>query len=897
MAVSMSGGIINFHRVVDVFDGKADRWCSHHRNGATLAAYLPKGHPFDCYVRRVDGERVVDPDIYAPDPGDSVILREVPGAAAGVFAIVAIILTAGSYLVQRLTAPKIPGSDFGSPDGPVQSFGGIQTISAGGVPLPLVYGEVRTGGNIVDSFESAKNDSDFVLPVDPTILANDPFAATSEFIRKTVNIGTRRLARSVSVLNTRLVLCAGPVESIHSIEIDERSVDDFAGLVVEARGGSQHQGSIVDFNRVVKTRTLVLAVPQATPVEFTTTVEVDQIEPVLRFATGLYKIKDDGFKFNRAVEITVEYRLESATSWILAGTFIVDDFAVNALEYRIRIGPLDRAKYDVKITRVTVDETDSKKFSAFQLFFVNEITFQERNHPGVAQLAFSQLPGELVSPIHPTNYTAVVKGFNDIRVYTSDTEFTTGWTDNPAWCCGHFLTSKLNGMGIVFSWEDINIPSFLLWAKHADGLVEDGRGALEKRATFNKIYDTRTNAFQILQDFATGSGVSIIYKGAQFRVVVDEARPRVQIFSEANVISGQINRAYFPKSELPTRIHVQFRNLENNWELDTVMEEDPDIALGLFQSAKTFRMLHITRPGHAAREAMRVVRTNTLITQGVEFTAGLQAASLSVGDRIGISSVGVGIGLGSGQITHVESDNMTMHLDDEITFEAGKTYAISVQHVYDGIIDTVLLVHGGDGVTTNIAQSVDRPWRRDLQAGDKYAVGEADSQVRDYRVDAVELSGFGKKFRVKIRAGLYDERAFDLTPVSNPFVTANELPHRDSVPGSVRNLQAVYSRAEPSSRVGRRSQRTIEVDWNPPESFSIDHYEVLYRESVNTGTPTGGREIEAAWQIAGTTRGRRFEISQNIDVDTAYEIVVLAVSPGGQRIDVDVAPVRRVETF
>lgn len=883
----MSGGIVTIHRVVDVFDGKTDSWCSHHRRGAALSSYLPTGHPFECYARTGEIERIVDPDSYTPEPGACVVLREVPeglGSAALVVFIAQLVLVAGSYLAHRLTMPEIPDSDFGSPDGPTQSFGGIQTISAGGVPLPLAYGEIRTGGNIVDSFESAKNDTDFVF---------------ADADRQTIELGTRRLSRSVSVLNTRLVLCAGPIDSIHSIEIDERSIDEFPGLIVDTRNGTQHQTAIIDFNRVVTTRSLRLAVPKATPVEFTTVGEVDQIEPVLRFSTGLYKIKDDGFKFNRAVEITVEYRLESATAWILLGTFIVDDFAVNALEYRIRIGPLDRAKYDVKITRVTADELTNPQnnFSAFEVFFVNEITFQERNHPGVAQIAFSQLPGESVSPIHPTNYTAVVKGFDDVRIYTSETEFTTGWTDNPAWCCGHFLTSKLNGMGVVFDWSDINIPSFMLWAKHADELVEDGRGALEKRSTFNKIYDTRTNAFKILQDFATGSGVSIIYKGAQFRVVVDEARPRVQIFSEANVISGEINRAYFPKSELPTRINVQFRNLENNWELDTVMEEDPDIALGLFQASKTFRMLHITRPGQAAREAMRIVRANTLITQGVELTAGLQAASLSVGDRIGIASVGVGIGLGSGQITHVEADDKTMHLDDDITFEAGKSYAISVQHVYDGIIDTVNLVHGGDGVTTNIVQSTDKAWKRTLQAGDKYAVGEADTQVRDYRVDAVEVSGLGKTFRVKVRAGLYDELAFDLTPVSNPFVTANELPHRDSVPGSVRNLKATYSRAEPSSRVGRRSQRTIEVDWNPPESFSIDHYEVIYREAFNAGNPPTGVKIETAWQIAGTTRGRRFELSQNIAVDSTYQIVVLAVSPGGQRIDVDAAAVVSVDTF
>ena len=871
----MSGGIVTFHRVLDVFDGKADSWCCEHQRGTPLHAYLPKlrgkRNPFHCYVRRADGERIVDPESYTPEPGDAISLREVPGAPG--ILVIALVLAAGSYLVQRLTMPKIPRADFGTPDGPSQSFGGIQSISTGGVPLPLCYGEVRTGGNIVDSFESAKNDQDFVDA------AKEIAAGVSDTV--TTIPAKFRLTRSMSVLNTRLLLCAGPIDSVSQIEIDERVVGDFPGLKHWVRKGEQHQQSVTGFDRVTKTVTLLLSVPQATPAEFTTTVEVEEIELIIRFKQGLYIITDDGFRPAHRIEMKVEYRIKDATQWIEAGQFFTHDFVINPFEYRIRIAPLVKTVYEVKVTRINADDPPGNvRFSAFEIFFVNETTYQNRNHPGVAYLTFSQLPGEQVSPINPTNYTAVVKGFNDIRQYTSDTQFTTAWTDNPAWCCGHFLTSKHNGMGSVFDWTDIDIPSFLLWADYCDELVEDGRVALEKRATFNRIFDSRTSAKSILEDFTAGSGVSVIFKGAKFRVIIDEPRPLTHIFSEGNVHEGKIGRAYFPKSELPTRISIQFRNLENNWEIDTVMEEDPDVKLGLFQNSRTFRMLHITRPGQAAREAMRIVRTNTLITQGVEFTAGLQAASLSVGDRIGISSIGVGIGLGSGQITSVASDDLTMHLDDDITFEAGKTYQISVTHTNDGIIDTVPLVHPGTGVTTNIVVATEKPWRRALQAGDTYAIGETNSVIREYRVDSVEVSGFGEKLRVKVRAGLYDEKVFDLTPVSNQFVAANERPHRDSVPGPVKNLKVVFSAAEPRSRVGRRAQRSLEVSWDPPESFSIDHYEIVYRENDN------GDDF-SSWQIAGNTKGNYFSISENIFPNTQYHVAVLSVSPGGQRRSIE----------
>lgn len=892
----MPTSVLNFKRIADPFEPERyEGWCSTYRAGAELGSYLP-GDTAGRFAMIVNGQ-VVDPATYVPEPGDVVSLVEIPrgGASVWVPIVISLVLAGGSYLVTRLTMPDTPDSDFSSPDGPVSSFGGIQTVSAAGIPLPICYGEVRTGGNVVDSFESVAFDEDFLdeevdVPIFEKVSGLPiPTGRTEKVIVK------NRLARSQSRVNTRIVLCAGPIEDIHSIQIDDRDIDEFPGLIVTRRFGTQHQPSIVDFNKVVTTRTLILPVPKASPQIVTTSTVVEQIEIVLRFPQGIYKVKDDGFKFNRQVEILVEYRLEGASTWTTAGggPFLVDDFAVNPLEYRIRFGPLDPAIYEVRVTRITDDEVtapEQNNFSAFEIFFINEIDFRDRNHPGVAQMAFAQLPGEQVSPVNPTNYTAVLKGFNNIRQYTDEQNYTESWTDNPAWCCGHFLTDKLNGLGVYFDWEDIDIPSFIEWAEHADELVEDGRSALEKRATFNRIFDQRTNAFEILETFAIGSGVSLIYKGAKFRAVVDKPRPRVQEFHEGNVLGNEINKAYFPKAELPTRIHLQFLNSENNWERDSVMEEDPNISPGRFQPERTIQMLHVTRPGQAAREAMRMVRTNTLITKGVDLRVGLQAVSMTIGDRFGLASYGIGIGLGSGQITRVDN-NIVLHLDDDIIFEAGKTYGISVQHIYDGKIDTVPLLHPGAGVETNIVQVVGNVWTRKIQAGDMYAVGELAKEIEDFRVDEISIGGLGERFQVEIRAGLYDEAVYDLTPVSNPFVEVNEITNRNTVPGRVTNLQVIYSPAEPESRVGRRSQRTLEVDWNPPsDGFALDFYEVLMRETDPS------RQV-ATWRLVGTTRGRRFEISENIDVDTRYQVTVRAVSPGGHRLSIDRTPKADIDTY
>lgn len=881
MEAPLSGGIVNFKRIVDVFDGTSTSFSMYHRPGVPLCDYLVGLSSADlkCFV----SGSLVDLNEYEPQIGEEICIYEAPGWSVGIAIIVSIILAAGSYLLQRSMMPTVPSNDsFGQGDG---QFGGIQTLSAGGIPLPICYGQVRGGGNIVDSFETGFIDKNLPSPEDvaasQALLQDNLFGFhfAEDFFKTNILINfDEELRRSRSALSTRVVYCAGPIESIieDSVLIDRRPISHYPGLEVHSRLGLQHQESIPGFNQATSTVTLNLPVSNGSPGLFSTLNDVDEIEVVLDFPKGMYQVGRDGFKRSSPVFLTVEIKPTGQTTYELVGNFSVKDYAPHPQQYRLRINDLIRQKYDIRITRLTADDVGDVNFSEFVIFFVNEIVFEDRTHPGVAQLAFRQLPGDQLSSINPTNYTAIIKGFNNIRTYTSDTEFTTGWTDNPAWCCGHFLTSKLNGMGTVFDWDDIDIPSFIEWGKHCDEMVQDGRGGLEKRATFNRLYDASTTAQEIIQDFATGTGASLLYTGAKFGVVIDKTRPTSQIFSEANVTDGKFSRVYFPKAELATRVTVNFKNLEIDYENDAIMQEDPNVASGLFQKGLSVEMLHITRPGQAAREARRIALSNAILTSGIEFSAGIQAANLKVGDHIEVSSVGLGIGLGSGLLTRVEANQKTMQLDDNIAFDSTKSYIISIQHQFDGAIDVIPIVNPGD-VTTHIVETINDHWTRTLQSSDKYAIGEVASHVKDYRVDATSISGFGDKFEVKVRAGIYDEALFNLDPESNEEETPGEIPNRDSVPGKVNNLRVSFRPAEVSSIVGRRSLRTIEVTWDPPDSWSVDHYVVIYRTS---GTVTG------SWDISTITQGTYHEITNGIVIGEKYRVAVIAVSPGGLQLPI-----------
>ncbi len=70
-----------------------------------------------------------------------------------------------------------------------------------------------------------------------------------------------------------------------------------------------------------------------------------------------------------------------------------------------------------------------------------------------------------------------------MRVYTSKTDYTEQWSDNPAWCELDFKTS-VDGCGMEYS--SIDMQSYLTAAKYHDILVNG-----KKRFTLNLILDEK----------------------------------------------------------------------------------------------------------------------------------------------------------------------------------------------------------------------------------------------------------------------------------------------------------------------------------------------------------------------------------------------------------------------
>ena len=185
LAVATRPKTFTIHRVRDVFKGDpSDVEVVEHEplQGRSLRWYLPEDVDPVHRVITVNGTVLHPSKVarYKPREGDRVTVAEVPGvtaafvagvlsisatgftAAAVAFvaniAIAAAINLAVSYAIQALTPspsrrrPR-PITDAREEDSPTQSFFGQQNTLGAGVVIPLVYGKVRTGGHIIESFQ------------------------------------------------------------------------------------------------------------------------------------------------------------------------------------------------------------------------------------------------------------------------------------------------------------------------------------------------------------------------------------------------------------------------------------------------------------------------------------------------------------------------------------------------------------------------------------------------------------------------------------------------------------------------------------------------------------------------------------------------------------------------
>ncbi len=826
---------------------------------------LDGGHVILHNHKALTGEEV---DAIELRDGDELVFAGMPGiwesifgaafvtANAIWFAVATFVALAGisiglSYGIAALTAPKrgLNTAHGDLSDGPARNFEGIQDTAGAGRPIPFVYGRVRTGGHFLQSFERA--------------------------------ITGQQVADGLTTLHTLMGIGIGPMKSITAIEINGNQISTIADVTTEKRLGTADQAPMDGFAE------LVFEVIHQRPIRrqdgwltFITTRTVEAVEITFRFPGGLLQADKRGNPHPYDVAFEVELREFGAGSNVIIATATKTVSAVsrNPIKGQVKVEGLKLSLYEIKIRRTTLDDEEQPNSLAFnsisEVYALSEIVYEPKAHPGIAMVGLKQVPSAQLNSQVPTNYTFLVEGFDNVRIYSDASTYALGWTDNPAWCCAHFITSLIHGLGDKYDWTNLDIPAFLAWAQYCDAPVADGEGGTEKRATFNHVFDVVEPADETVGMFAQGSGAIVLKRGSKWTVVLDQVDAMVWVANEGNMAPGTFRLDYLPAGSIANRIQVAYADEDRNYERETYFDELPDIAPGAPYVEASRSLWGVTRRSQVAREVRRLLLHNKLGRTEVSLESGLDALRLSVGSVFGVATLAAGIGKASGRLLAVDSTLSQLTIDDEVTIEAGKVYEIVVHHAAGDAISTKRVVNAPGATEVLFAQ--DTAWAGAIAPGDTYSLGEFESAVEKYR--CVECT-VGHDFRRRIRGRKYDPAVYTFELDSLPTRIVSGIPDPRLVPPDPTDM-TVFER--PETNADGSLQVVLDVDWLPPISAILDHFEVWAR-------------IEGSlnFDLKGVTHTGHFTIYGVLAPGFTYEVSVVAVSANGMRK----APASGVKAF
>jgi predicted phage tail protein len=450
--------------------------------------------------------------------------------------------------------------------------------------------------------------------------------------------------------------------------------------------------------------------------------------------------------------------------------------------------------WTITLTRLTADSTKLTLKNQSFISYISKVVDAKFRYPNSAAIMihanakqFTTLPVrgfrvKLRKVSVPSNY------FPESRKYTRsahgegifnvgddtgteqdwDGTFYTAWTNNPAWVFYDMLSNTRYGLGGYIPVENIDKWTLYSIAQYCDELIDDGRGFLEPRFTCNVYFQTKAEAYKVMNDLASVFRAMIYYAAGTIYCSQDSRKnPRRYQFTNDNVKDGIFN---YTGTDIRTRYTVALVTWNDpddffSQKYEEVQDTDGIIRYGI--NVVNVAAFGCTSRGQAHRLGKWMLVTSLRETGVINWGAVVDAMYLRPGDIVPIyDQFKAGVRRG-GRVMGISGDRMSVVVDSPV--------AITGDHLTsaDG---AVTVTHDSDLV---VANNLSTDWTS-VGAGSVFYVGSS----RLYRIADVfkNTSGFWTlRLEDKWEDTTNANPAFDIAPMSAVFVTPTSyiLPGED----------------------------------------------------------------------------------------------------------------------
>lgn len=763
------------------------------------------------------------------------------GWSVGVRAIAAMAISCiGGGLVNKLTPiPKIDMSNTEQSN--TYGWGGMKSLSGQGYVLPVVYGEMKTAGIMLQQHIVSDGEKQY--------------------------------------LNVLYALAEGQIDSIDNIRLNENPFSYYSDVLIDKRYGTNTQEIIENFNDSYADMPLSF---ELNPGSSWSVYQLDgntaqAVEITIAFPNGLYYSNDSGGLSETWVKLQAQIRKVGAADWIdlpildekttekpAGGLYllsrVIRDYKngkwnplrpdaaatyngtirgkTNEPFYRVYgFYDLEPGQYEVRVKCTEKEGTTVRYSNKVQWNGVTQVIYDDFTYPGKALLGIKALATDQLSGNNPS-MTCLIKR-NHIWAWNPTLhEWQEKPANNPAWAaydillhCRQIENIHTNTMEFVIDGdtakEQMDYYAFEAWAN----------ACTEAGAEFNYLFDTAMRKWDALNYPCRVGRGAVLPIGTKLTCIFDYASEPVQLFTVANIKKDSFKEEFLGLENRANAIEISFLNKDKNYERDvlTVYSDGYDSNNKVQQSTQ-IELMGCTSAEQAYRYGRYKLRSNQYEIRTVTFDAFVDAIACNIGDVIIVQSDVTNWGSGGRVVsvngnkikvdTAIDSDFTTIMVRSQSTDEIFTANITAKQDEFNITVDSAT------GFSTDAV----------------YTAGKTGRQAKQFRVLTIEKSQ-SEQTRTIVAVEYYPELySADLSAV--PEI----IPYDTSVPAPY-NLM-VNAKLYPDSLC------KIFCTWNNPKQAYRIYLEV--------------QEENGKWEQYGVFTRNESAYSFDADPTKIYKIRVYA---------------------
>lgn len=823
---------------------------------------------------------------FTADKAFNFIPETKAGATGFEWAFIAVAaLTAATVLLRPPI--EVPRAEDRADDKASFIFDGAVNSPAQGLPVPLVYGRVRTGSVVASAGISTSDVLSTSLPANvetpggffgnlavraykASLVAKGGKGGGSQRTAQEEpnTLQSQATARIIDVISEGEIV--GLVDGLKSVYFDDTPVQNadgsynFSGLVVDERVGLPNQPYISGFPSVELTRDINLDVNNLTGPITQTITDPDTNRARVTIRLDQLTEQDTTNGDLRRTSVTVAIDLQSnggGFTNLLINEITGKTTSPYQRSYDIELPPGGHP-WNIRVRRVTPDRPQANVADDIKFDLLTEIIDAKLSYPDTALIGLTvdarqfgtniptrgyEVDGRIIEV--PVNYDPVT------RTYTGNWNgtFKRAYSNNPAWVFRDICLNERYGLGSRIT--DAQIDKFGLYqiAQYCDQLVSDGAGGQEPRYTINTTIASRREAYDVLQAIASNCRSMVYFQSGSIFLSQEAPKDPVKLVTLAN-ISNEDGFEYDNESldEYYSAFIVSFNDPTDAYRLNYEVVEDPALVQRIGWKTKTLTGFGFTTRGRARREGMWAVENQKFASDRIRYSAAFDHMDAAPGQIVSVADPMNTVTRRGGKIRAATTTTVTF--DKPVVLAPGETHFLDV-----------ILPNGkperrtiSTGAGTQASVTVSTPFTAAPIPGSVWVLASSNVVPRQWEVRSIRERGNGD---YEVAAVSYDPNKF--ARVENN-VRIDPAPWSDIPSGALPPPRGIQYR-EFLKPVGTSQVPYLLVSVTPALDPRIIAYQFQVKRPGSIDFEPAGESIGVSVEIDNATQGEYGFRARSVD--------------------------------